>query len=441
MDERAATKSAKLLRKITKSPKKSKSDSFIVTPNHHTPRAARKRGMSSWHTHGGGLNRSSTRRMHPPGGRSSFGIGVSALSGGGGGGGSGFTRRSRERGPPGRRSSSRGDPSPARMAADLMMGGGRSDARYRGQSSGGGTSQMQFGGGSWGSTADRAGPKGSIRGAASYTLSGSGSGGPPVGATGYRPVQEAITPSYEEYFASKRSSTRRIAPPGGRSTLDLGGYPEPTSARRGKEQAARRADQDRFLDRFANPETKSSTRAPQPRRVASDSYGIGGGRGSKPSARPESYGIGGRGSQTSSRSSTRRIAPPGGSSSLSLGWNNDPSRYVKIGSPTVRGGGNRGRRGGQRRPGPAPEGGRPPRHPQRAPARRDTPPRRRGDPAPSRRGGSSSPWNRPNAISSNAYASGLRQNSGNFITDRSSTRLHAPPGGKSTLSLGWGGPQ
>ncbi len=41
--------------------------------------------------------------------------------------------------------------------------------------------------------------------------------------------------------------------------------------------------------------------------------------------------------------------------------------------------------------------------------------------------------------SSNAYANGANQNCGNVITDRSSTRLHAPPGGHSSLNLSWGG--
>ena len=40
------------------------------------------------------------------------------------------------------------------------------------------------------------------------------------------------------------------------------------------------------------------------------------------------------------------------------------------------------------------------------------------------------------AVSSNAYANGADQNCGNFITDRPSTRLHAPPGGVSQISLG-----
>merc|ERR1712032_853037 len=38
--------------------------------------------------------------------------------------------------------------------------------------------------------------------------------------------------------------------------------------------------------------------------------------------------------------------------------------------------------------------------------------------------------------SSNAYASGANQNSGNVITDRPSTRVHAPPGGRSQISFG-----
>ena len=40
-------------------------------------------------------------------------------------------------------------------------------------------------------------------------------------------------------------------------------------------------------------------------------------------------------------------------------------------------------------------------------------------------------------MSSNAYANGANQNCGNVITDRSTTRLHAPPGGKSSFSLAW----
>eukprot|EP00930_Biecheleria_cincta_P007144 TRINITY_DN1082_c0_g1_i1.p1 TRINITY_DN1082_c0_g1~~TRINITY_DN1082_c0_g1_i1.p1 ORF type:complete len:714 (-),score=112.48 TRINITY_DN1082_c0_g1_i1:177-2258(-) len=42
----------------------------------------------------------------------------------------------------------------------------------------------------------------------------------------------------------------------------------------------------------------------------------------------------------------------------------------------------------------------------------------------------------PDMRSSNAFASGNNQNSGNVLTDRPSTALHAPPGGHSTICLG-----
>jgi hypothetical protein len=42
---------------------------------------------------------------------------------------------------------------------------------------------------------------------------------------------------------------------------------------------------------------------------------------------------------------------------------------------------------------------------------------------------------RSNKLSSNTFANGSNQNCGNVITERSSTRLHAPPGGLSSLSL------
>ncbi|CBJ25618.1 conserved unknown protein [Ectocarpus siliculosus] len=40
------------------------------------------------------------------------------------------------------------------------------------------------------------------------------------------------------------------------------------------------------------------------------------------------------------------------------------------------------------------------------------------------------------ALSSNAYASGVNQNAGNFLTDKPITRIHAPPGGASSISFG-----
>jgi len=73
----------------------------------------------------------------------------------------------------------------------------------------------------------------------------------------------------------------------------------------------------------------------------------------------------------------------------------------------------------------------------------------------SRGGGSESPWPEANNdgrhrndmpgraeqqgaphISANRYASGANQNSGNVMTDRSTTRIHHAPGGKSSIVLG-----
>lgn len=43
-----------------------------------------------------------------------------------------------------------------------------------------------------------------------------------------------------------------------------------------------------------------------------------------------------------------------------------------------------------------------------------------------------------NGESMNNFANGANQNSGNFISNRSSTRIHAPPGGVSSISFGGG---
>jgi SPIRAL1-like protein len=39
-------------------------------------------------------------------------------------------------------------------------------------------------------------------------------------------------------------------------------------------------------------------------------------------------------------------------------------------------------------------------------------------------------------MSSNAFSNGANQNCGNVLTDRSTTRLHAPPGGASSFGCG-----
>ena len=102
------------------------------------------------------------------------------------------------------------------------------------------------------------------------------------------------------------------------------------------------------------------------------------------------------GNMLPSRPSTRLHAPPGGQSSLSLSWDSPPkAKEVKRAAEAA----------------PLPQGG---------------------------------------GQSSNAFANGANQNcewhllsffilatiGGNVLTDRPTTRLHAPPGGKSSITIG-----
>lgn len=49
--------------------------------------------------------------------------------------------------------------------------------------------------------------------------------------------------------------------------------------------------------------------------------------------------------------------------------------------------------------------------------------------------------NKMAGVSSNAFANGDRQNCGNGITDRRTTRVHHAPGGQSSFSFGWTTPE
>eukprot|EP00755_Sulcionema_specki_P008904 Sspe_Gene.42188::Locus_20472_Transcript_1_1_Confidence_1.000_Length_454::g.42188::m.42188/K18635/SPR1; protein SPIRAL1 and related proteins len=105
-----------------------------------------------------------------------------------------------------------------------------------------------------------------------------------------------------------------------------------------------------------------------------------------------------RGQYMGDKRSTRVVAAPGGQSSISLGWDTEEPRKQ-----------------------PAPS---------RQPQQQATPPRTSQDPAmgpPAQ----SSPEKR--GQSSNVWASNSNQNCGNVITDRPTTRIHAPPGGKSSI--------
>lgn len=98
---------------------------------------------------------------------------------------------------------------------------------------------------------------------------------------------------------------------------------------------------------------------------------------------------------------TRVAAPPGGSSSFSLGWDADPQQPVRPGSRTS------GQAYGAGAPSTVP--------PQQDQAF----------------GGRS-------RVSGNSYANGSNQNCGNVLTDHPSTRVAAPPGGTSSISFGGG---
>lgn len=112
------------------------------------------------------------------------------------------------------------------------------------------------------------------------------------------------------------------------------------------------------------------------------------------------------------RPSTRLHAPPGGKTSLSLGWGGDEQPL-------------------QRRA-PA-NGGEPPAAWSPAPAAPAQSPQAPGY----GRSGPSGGAPRDGRVSSNAFATGSNQNCGNVLTDVSSTRVAAPPGGSSSLNLGW----
>eukprot|EP01060_Flectonema_neradi_P031815 TRINITY_DN4929_c0_g1_i1.p1 TRINITY_DN4929_c0_g1~~TRINITY_DN4929_c0_g1_i1.p1 ORF type:complete len:116 (+),score=9.17 TRINITY_DN4929_c0_g1_i1:49-396(+) len=103
--------------------------------------------------------------------------------------------------------------------------------------------------------------------------------------------------------------------------------------------------------------------------------------------------------QMMGKRSTRVVASPGGDSTFSLGWGEpEPQKPAKaVATP-----------------------------PQQVPVSTAA------DAAPV---GQAAPVTAPRRTSqsSNAWASNACQNSGNVISDRPTTRIHAPPGGKSSI--------
>ena len=137
------------------------------------------------------------------------------------------------------------------------------------------------------------------------------------------------------------------------------------------------------------------------------------------------------------RSSTRIHAPPGGASSFSLAWDapSPPRNPRGAPGPIAAGMSSRTPVGAGKRfvdpPLASPPGSkgsgkkRPP-----APAPVETA-------AASFSCGYAFGGATRTAAGSNAYANGANQNTGNVLTERSTTRLHAPPGGASSIDLSW----
>lgn len=152
-------------------------------------------------------------------------------------------------------------------------------------------------------------------------------------------------------------------------------------------------------------------------RVSSNSYANGGNQNC--------------GNVISDTATTRVLAPPGGKSSISLGWDtSSPSDR----QPAA----NRGY--GQAASSPVK-----PQHyydedPASSPYTAGFPSPQRGA-APARAPPSEDPHGARSRVSSNQYACGSNQNQGNFLTDTPTTRVLRPPGGSSTSNmLSWDEP-
>ena len=192
-------------------------------------------------------------------------------------------------------------------------------------------------------------------------------------------------------------STRVAAPPGGKSSLCLGWDDTPPPVPRGRGRA-----------RAECPPPTAPGIPPAPAAGAPSGARAAGARGPGPQGGAEAYGVRPRESSNSYASghnqntgnvltgvpTTRVSRPPGGHSQFSLAWDTGPA----VG-------------------------------------------RGRGECAPIPQGGGCS--QAPDAfgqrlrVSSNSYANGADQNSGNVLSDTPTTRVLRPPGGGSSLNLGW----
>lgn len=210
-------------------------------------------------------------------------------------------------------------------------------------------------------------------------------------------------------------TTRVLAPPGGSSSFSLGWDAEPQQPSRPGSRASQAQQPQQQAYGAGAPGGKGYGAGAQ--------GGQGYGAGAPAAVPPQQDQIHGARSRVSGNSfangsnpecgnvltdhaSTRVLAPPGGSSSISFGGGGQaPAPPINMGQG-ARGGYGGG--GGQGAGGGYGGGG----------------------------AGGVTFGERVNPQSANTFATGSNQNCGNVLTDRPTTRIRAPPGGNSSLTLG-----
>jgi SPIRAL1-like protein len=240
---------------------------------------------------------------------------------------------------------------------------------------------------------------------------------------------------------SGRPSSKVLAPPGGATSWSMGwgSEPAPAEPRRGRGSGlaappaaaayeprahapAEAAAADPYSAYSAPAAAAPAAFAPPPPRalssVSSNAYASGANQNA--------------GNVLTDRPTSKVLAPPGGATSWSMGWGSEPAPAEP----------RRGRGAGASAPlesAPAAYGGAAYAPPAPAPAAYSAP----AEPAYSAYGGGGGgampqepPATRFHRVSSNAYASGANQNAGNVLTDRPTSKVLAPPGGRSSITFG-----
>ncbi|GMI42262.1 hypothetical protein TeGR_g1908 [Tetraparma gracilis] len=237
-----------------------------------------------------------------------------------------------------------------------------------------------------------------------------------------------------------RTTSRVLAPPGGGSQISLGwadaGSTQPSGSYESVAAQRRRRNNEEVTGKIGSPAPKAQplrdnnrqpqeseqryALPPQQQQRQQDPNHRHGHLGMNVSSNAFSNGANQNcGNMITDRSSTRIHAPPGGRSNISClsGWDEAPARAAP------------------RQQAPAPQ--------QQQQHRHQAPPAQTlgayaAPPAAQQR--AADPNHQHNhlglGVSSNKFANGGSQNCGNMITDRSTTRIHAPPGGHSSIHFG-----